>query len=247
MNSGVLGVFLVKSFALAKLAMPEDMASILLAKQDDDFDFTGDGRPGHRNGGGSRSDCPSVDLPLTALMPSANFGQTLATHPVLLFYSPYTPDQAPVGEFILQDENRNDMYRANITLADTPGIVSVTLPDTMPELVLNQEYRWYLNLYCDAEQASSPIFLQGWIQRISSTPTLEAQLVSMPDRAGFVYARNRIWFDAIASLAENRIENPTDSSLLADWNALLNARGVNLNLPDSLPFAGPAILTEELD
>lgn len=211
------------------------------------IDFSGEGRSGHRNGGGSRSDCPSVDSPLTALMPSSNFGKAISTHPQIWFYIPYTPEQAPTGEFILQDRDRNDVYRASITLPNALGLVSITLPDTAPELALNQDYRWYFNLYCDADKASSPIFVQGWVQRVSSTPQLETQLANSPEHRDWAYAENGIWFDAISSLAKKRMANPTDSNLIADWNALLNAEGVNLDLPDSLPFVGPIILTEDLD
>ncbi len=246
-NFGVLSISFVEPFPSSASAIAEDTNGILLTTQQNNFDFSGDGRPGHRNGGGSRSDCPSIDLPLTALMPSSNFGQVIATHPEFWLYVPYTPEQAPVGEFVIQDADRNDIYRANITLPDTPGLTSVALPTTVPELTLNQDYRWYFNLYCDENKESSPVFVQGWIQRIGTTPSLETQLANAPERVDLVYAENQVWFDAIASLAENRMTNPTDSNLIADWNALLNAKGVNLNLPDSLPFAGPVILTEDLD
>lgn len=217
----------------------------LMAQSDgDDFDFSGDGRSGHRNGGGSRSDCPSVDAPLTALMPASNWGATVAASPEFWVYVPYTPEQVPVGEFVLQDADRNDLYRAAFQLPETPGLVAITLPETAPELPLEQSHRWYVSLYCDADQASSPVFVQGWVERKRAVAGLEAQLAAADRPAYRVYAENGLWFDAIATLAEQRQE-PVSPSLAADWEQLLSANGVDLDLPDNLPFSGPVRWLED--
>lgn len=226
---------------------PASPSGRLTAQQSDVPDFSGEGRSGHRTGGGSRSDCPSVDVPLTALVPQSNIGDTITSYPTFWIYVPYTANQAPIGEFSLQDQERNDVYRAEFTLPAKPGLVSLTLPDTVSALPLNQDYRWYFNLYCSADKASSPIFVQGWVQRIAPTPLLEEQLADTPERPDIAYANNRVWFDAIAILANLRMASPDDEDLAEDWNALLNATGVNLDLPYSMPFVGSVNLEETAD
>lgn len=242
----ILGLLLVSPAAQANPFKPNIQAEnpIQHATQPNNFDFSGDGRSGQRTGGGSRSNCPSVKVPLTALMPSSNSGNTISSHPSFWIYVPYIPKETPIGEFVLQDKSREDVYRADFTPLNTPGLVSVTLPHSLPELNLNQEYRWYFNLYCDADKSSSPVFVQGWVKRVSSNPSIEAQLINNPKASHLVYANHQIWWDALATLAELRMANPTDSNLAQDWNALLNAKGVQLELPSSLPFSGPVKLSE---
>ncbi|NEO47950.1 MAG: DUF928 domain-containing protein, partial [Moorea sp. SIO4A3] len=88
------------------------------------------GVPGKRKAAASRGQCPKVKEPLTALVPATPsmasdgqipltvghatgtesvFGLTVVSHPTFWFYVPYalTPD-LPL-EFVLQDENHNEI------------------------------------------------------------------------------------------------------------------------------------------
>ncbi|MEQ8964087.1 MAG: DUF928 domain-containing protein, partial [Coleofasciculus sp. C2-GNP5-27] len=113
------------------LSIPGQLMPYVFAQENDDnIDFQSDGRSGNRTGGGSRSKCPPMDFPLTALVPESNWGRTLKAHPTLWFYVPYSPKQAPVGEFVLQDEAGNDVYRLPFQLSQTPGLVRLSIPDT---------------------------------------------------------------------------------------------------------------------
>ncbi|NEQ29000.1 MAG: DUF928 domain-containing protein [Microcoleus sp. SIO2G3] len=220
------------------------MMSLQLAQQNSSgTDFSGDGRSGNRAGGGSRSDCPQMNPSLTALMTISNSGTTVAERPTFWFYVPYSPEQVPVGEFVLQDENRKDIYRIPFTLPDTPGFISFKIPSNRSPLDIGKQYRWYFNLYCDRQQSSSPIFVQGWVQRIALTPEIERQLKAAKPREDEVYAANRIWFDAIAHLADLRRTNPTDAALDRGWINLLSAKGVDLALPNQTPIVGGVTLS----
>ena len=204
-------------------------------------DFTGTGRPGRQTAGDSRDSCPMVSQRLTALMPTSHWGKTVTERPTFWFYVPYSAQQVPVGEFVLQDENRQDAYRVPFTLPQTPGFVSFTLPASAA-LRNEQWYRWYFKVYCHSDQNSSPIFVQGWIQKIASDPMLQSQLKSEALRDDVVYATQGIWYDAIAHLAELRLNNPQSTALAADWHQLLQAQGVDLLLP-----AAPLVGSVELD
>ena len=203
-----------------------------------ELDFSGTGRPGRQTAGESRGECPPVNPNLTALIPTSNWGKTLSDRPTFWFYLPYSPQQIPVGEFVLQDENRNDIYRTSFTLTKSQGYASISIPQQEAPLEVGKWYRWYFKLYCKQQKISSPIFVQGWVQRVASDPTLEHQLNAAAPREDLVYATNQIWYDAVDHLAKKRLENPTSVELENDWNQLMSAKGVSLELPDSEPMVG---------
>lgn len=200
------------------------------------LDFSGDGRPGRRAGGGSRSSCPSTQIPLTALIPAKNIGTTVSDRPSLWFYVPYAPQQATSGEFVLQDKQENDVYRQTFNLSQTPGLVSFKLPQSAPPLAINQSYRWYFKLYCD-DSLTTANFVEGWIARTPLPPDLETRLKSEQSPAYLEYGSNSIWFDSLDSLAQLRLkkDNP---QLQNDWNKLLGAEGVKLDRLSDQPLLG---------
>lgn len=222
-------------FAFLRLRIPIPISPT--AQSQAEPDFSGAGRPGRQTSGESRSNCPATNTPLTALMPVSNWGTTTAEHPTFWFYVPYTPQQASIGEFVLQNELRQDIARIPFTLPKTPGFMSFALPASQTPLTVDKWYRWYFKLYCDRQKSSSPIFVQGWVQRIALTPDLEEQL-QQSNRKDLVYRDRQIWYDAIAHLANLRLANPSDPKLVEDWNRLLKAKGVELNLPNSTLLSG---------
>jgi hypothetical protein len=204
-------------------------------------DFSGDGRPGRRIGGGSRNPCPSVNFPLTALMPETNSGKTIAAHPTFSFYVPYSLQQISLGEFVLQEVEGNDVYRLEFALPKKPGIVSLGVPATKTPLEKNKLYRWYFKLYCKSQESSTPIFVEGWVQRVATTSHLEKQLQAAEQEAYTVYAENDLWYDAIALLIELRQAYPSDARLDRAWVELLSSKGVNLQTLGREPIAGKLV------
>lgn len=212
-----------------------EFPSLIVASQDEP-DFSSTGRPGRQTSGESRGNCPTTTLPLTALMPTSNWGKTTRERPTFWFYVPYSPQEAPLGEFVLQDIERNDFARIPFILPQTPGLVSVTLSDDRSPLEIEKWYRWYFKLYCDRQKSSSPIFTQGWVQRISLTSELKEQMYK-----NIISTADRVWYDAIDELANRRLAQPNNAQILADWNRLLKAKGVEIELPNSEAIAGNVI------
>ncbi len=206
-------------------------------------DFSGDGRPGDRTGGGSRTPCPRINVPFTtALIPTNNLGKTVVERPTFWFYVPYSPQAAPAGEFVLQEEDGNEVYRTAFTLPETPGLVSFSTPLAVEPLKINKLYRWYFKLYCEAQRSSTPVFVEGWVQRVERTPALERQLQSAKSREDIVYAANGIWYDALNHLAQLRFNNPSNSILVDDWTNLLMLKGVSLERFSRGSIVGEVIL-----
>ena len=203
------------------------------------------GRPGRKGGTGSRGDCFALGMPLTALVPTSNLGLTVNSNPTFWFYVPYKPDDALSGEFSLQDEQNNEVYRTPFTLPGTPGIVSISLPSTKAPLEIGKRYRWYFKIYCplqESSEPSTPAFVQGWVQRVSLNdinPNLESQLKAgkTPLERIALYAENGIWHEALTGLAELRRTSPRDVTLDDDWADLLRSVGLERLVQE--PLTGP--------
>ncbi|HAX80575.1 MAG TPA: hypothetical protein DCY88_33255 [Cyanobacteria bacterium UBA11372] len=206
-------------------------------------DFSGDGRSGRRTGGGSRSPCISKEPPLTALSPINNSGKTVLEHPTFWFYVPYSAQEAPQGEFVLQEEGGKDIYRIGFTLPGKPGFVSVSIPPTQPVLEINKWYRWYFKIYCEPQQSSAPNFVEGWVQRVELTKALQSQLQQATPRKYAAYAANLIWYDAIDDLAKLRLVQPSNTTLDNDWDNLLKSREIDLQGISREPIVGSVILS----
>lgn len=187
-----------------------------------------DGAPAGTAGGASRGGCPSdpKEKPfLTALIPATGKVLTVAERPTLFFYIPKTSARK-VG-FSLKDETENDVYQTDLAITGNPGIVSVSLPPSAPALEIGKTYNWYFSMLCNSSDFSGNLVVNGSLQRteISSTLAKAQELTSPLERAAF-YAKNGIWLEALANLAEARRKQPDDSKIAEQWTELLKSAGL---------------------
>lgn len=200
------------------------------------------GEPGQRSEAGSRG-CEDMNQPLTsshkqltALVPVYSnselvLGATIAPTPTFWFYIPYQPPFP--ASFVLRDKDGNLVYQTDVTLPETPGLVSLSLPRAVAPLLIGKRYRWFLKIYCKAQEP--PAFVEGWIQRNSLNPVLKSQLEkATPRERVALYAANGIWFEALNTASELHRRDPKDTS----WAALLQAVGLNdfVNEPLNSPL-----------
>ena len=195
-----------------------------------------EGRPTRRRGAGTRDNCPAAEIPLTALIPENKVSKVVEANPKFWFFIPYQSGKIPQGEFVLQDEDHNDVYRTNISVDKGKGIVSISL-DSGKSLEKNKIYQWYFKLYCKDsgdsgssynKKSSTPIYVRGWIQRVALKTN--NQSVLNPAICGrqcvALYAENGIWYSALNELAKLRQANPKNRILAEDWSQLLNDIGL---------------------
>jgi Domain of Unknown Function (DUF928) len=206
--------------------------NIVIRFQQREQDGASNGRPSGRKGTGSRSNsCPVMKTPITALIPFNSLGLTVDKSPTLWFFIPYQPGQISSGEFSLQDEENNDVYRTPLTLPEKPGIVSFTIPREV-SLEPNKEYKWFLKMYC--RDAANPKFTKlsdfvyGLVKWVSLTPALENRLknATVPRERISLYAENGIWYSALTDLAKLRLAQPNNPILNQDWANLLQDVGL---------------------
>ncbi|WP_392535734.1 DUF928 domain-containing protein [Nostoc sp. C117] len=187
--------------------------------------------PGGRvRGGATRGGACLPAKELTALTPFNEeadgvinvWAQTTLERPSWFFYVPCTKDQVDLVEFVLQDEDSNEIFKQTIALPDKPGVMRVSLPSTAPALALNKRYRWFFKINYDPQKNSPWTYVEGVIQRVNlSQATVKELETAEPLKRCAIYSQNGIWYEAIATLAQLRQKNPQDTGLQAQWENLV--------------------------
>lgn len=193
------------------------------------------GAPGETQDAGSRPACPTSDIPFTAIAPSTNWGETIASHPTFWLYLPYA---ASAVELTLSDEgNHQEMiYHTTFQTATAAGIGQFSLPEDAPALEPDRLYRWQFTFVCAAE-TQSHFQVTGVIVRRSPTAQLTQQLqTASPKEQIALLASEGFWYDALDQLNQLRRLNPADETLESDWESLLQHPAVGLEDLLSVPL-----------
>ncbi|MCT7985239.1 DUF928 domain-containing protein [Laspinema sp. A4] len=200
-------------------------------------------------GGGTRGgrceadhDENRTDPFLMVLMPNLksepqNFGTTVSETPEFMVYIPQTV--ARQAEFVLKDEEDNDIYRTTFAISGEEAIARLTLPSDEIKLESGINYSWYFSLICNPQDFSKNTETHGWTQRVQLNPNLMTTLEAAdPLTRSQLYAENGIWHEAIAILAQLRQEQPTDPILAQTWQNLLESANLLeiATLPNEVPI-----------
>jgi hypothetical protein len=107
------------------------------------------------------------------------------------------------------------------------GVVSVSLDsdDNSPALEVGKNYQWYFTIKCNAKNyTTDEVLVSGWINRTALAPNVKTELDRSPDPAKLsIFAQQGLWYDYLATLAQLRMESPSDASLAHEWSAVLNS------------------------
>ena len=188
-------------------------------------------KPKTSTGGASRSigqcidQAENSDLPLAPLIPASAKGLTVASHPTVLAYLPET--SADRVFFSWRDENGNEHYQTILPIDNQRGIISLTLPEDAPPLVIGKNYQWALVVMCDGRlQPDSPM-IEGEIQRVQITPTLGDRLQNASAlETAAIYGKAGIWYETVATLAELKTTQSHNPDLISNWQELLTSVGL---------------------
>jgi hypothetical protein len=197
------------------------------------------GKPGKQEGAGTRGPCDTIDtvsddplfdklialVPATKSQSSSNpidkdatdvWGKTIAERPELLFYIPAAATKAKLAEFELEN-----LSKTAIALPKTPGIISIL----SPSLQAGGWYHWSLSVYCDPQKSPQSNFtVDGWIERVKlDSATTNELKTATPENQVVIYAREGIWFEAIAQLAKLQSSAVKDAAIA--WEKLLKYIG----------------------
>jgi len=188
------------------------------------------GAPGEREAAATRDSCPphQPKPPLTALIPATNVGLTTSDRPTFWFYVPYPPTLQPPVEFVLYGTDNNEIYKTTFRLQNTPGIVSLNLPKTVPPLESGKRYSWRFSFLCNSAKPDEIRSVKGWVKRDTPNPKLQRQLeAATPHDRIALYAANGFWYDTLSAIAQLIRTYPQDSALSADWASVLQSVGLD--------------------
>ncbi|MCP6760161.1 MAG: DUF928 domain-containing protein [Fischerella sp. CENA71] len=203
------------------------------------------GTPPAKEGTGSRGNCIyKEDMPpLTRVVGDSQLKLTTKGYPTFWVYLPYTSQEATNGEFSLQDGD-SEIFRIRFQLPAKSGIVGISLPSTIPALVVGKEYRWYFDINCSASVFSgdspTPASVTGLVQRISISAELERELktAKTPLEQIVAYAKHGIWYETVTELAQLRLQEPNNSTFKKVWIELLTTENIGLKKVSQEPIVG---------
>jgi hypothetical protein len=180
----------------------------------------------------SRGQCFNTGAKLVALAPQfvqkglnnggideqSVWGQTTMEYPTVWFFVPFT-DRSTQLEFFLQNRSKDVIYQSIVQTPAKDGIIGVKIPRSQKLFDLSKHYRWTLKATVSCG-GSSPEkkFVNGWIQRVSLPAGIDMSI--NPTQ---VYVDRGIWYDAVTSLAQQRLQEPNNDQLKQDWKDLLGA------------------------
>jgi len=194
---------------------------LIQPKEDIEFRYSlPNGGPGFVRG--KCGDLPQVNF--TALVPENKIGRTVSDYPTFFFYLPQP--NAELAEFILEDENGNQIYEQALTIKNLSGVIGVSIPanTNLPPLEVGKNYIWKFSLVCDPEDRASDKLESGVVRRVELSADILGELEKADPRGKtFIYAENGIWQEALSNLAVARRANPNDPVLKTDWESLLDS------------------------
>lgn len=187
---------------------------------------------GRQRGGARRDRCPYVPDPLIAIVPfdkdnNLFVEKTISDRPTFWFYVPYLPTARRKAEFVIVDENEEDVYVATFPLSRQSGIVSLQLPETAPPLKEGKKYQWVFSVICNPLNRSGDATVNGWLEKVPVSESLSAKLkTAKPEELVAVYANEGLWNESITSLASFGKANTQNEDFRSSWVALQKQIGL---------------------
>lgn len=186
---------------------------------------------------GRRGSCSgSEKAKFITLAPQSHVGQTVSTRPRFAWFVPhaqslplefylyeYRPDANPATK----SPQKRQIFKT--TLQSAPGVMSLQLPDSEPELEIGSRYQWQVVLLCDPNHPSRAVVANAEIEVVPLPWTLNAALTGVSDRLlrADLYAESGIWYNALSEAlqAEGTAAKALQRSLIEDLAQIEQAEG----------------------
>lgn len=144
--------------------------------------------------------------------------KTAADRPTFFVYLP--PLANTTAQFTLQNEARNkQLYSVEFDLTGKPGVVGISLPNSVPALEVGQKYFWQVAVACDPDDLSNMAIVSSWVERVKLPTTSAGNRLA-------TLAEQGIWQDVLTAVALQRYNNPSDRTATEDWAALMEDAGL---------------------
>ncbi|NJN13119.1 MAG: DUF928 domain-containing protein [Richelia sp. RM1_1_1] len=192
--------------------------------------YTGIGT-GRRVSGATRGYCfqkesEQARKSIVPLIPSDADGvTTTAEYPSLLFYVPQIPEAKALELVVRDDKTFELLQKIPLQPNKQSGIVRANLTSkTGKPLALNKKYTWVFSVICNDNSRDTDRTLQGSVQRNQPTEDLKLDLetAALQEQVE-IYAKNKLWENALRTLADLRRQNPNDAEIKQYWQDLLKS------------------------
>lgn len=138
---------------------------------------------------------------LTALAPYSHIGQTVSTHPTFAWYVP-DAQSYPLELRLYQYDISGDTKIQTIKLQSYPGVMTWSIPEEQPGLLVGQRYRWQVVILCNPNRPSNALVTEADIEVVAMPSALANALSTTGDRLirANLYAELGLWYDALGKL-----------------------------------------------
>jgi hypothetical protein len=170
---------------------------------------------------GSRGGCSRVSkVTLTALAPQKYIGQTVSTRPTFAWFVP--DSQSYKMEFALYEYTSGDKKELlkKVELDSKPGIMKLSLPESVPDLTVGKTYFWQVAVLCNENSPSADLRASAELEIIPLRTDVQRLLdtVKEPLQRADIYANSGLWYEALneALKADNTPQSRTTISTLLE-------------------------------
>ncbi|BAZ69928.1 MAG: DUF928 domain-containing protein [Pelatocladus maniniholoensis HA4357-MV3] len=197
-------VFNPKVLTICALTIPFSFSQVTLAA----YKPPPDQKPpsGYTESSGTRGRCKASDADsLTLLAPVTHIGQTTSTHPTFAWF--VSNHQRVLLEFSIYELSSNEQLKLTYKsrLQSSPGIMKVSVPETLPGLALGKNYLWQVEILCDFNHPSRNLLATADIAIVPIPGSLQDALYRKRDRTqrASLYAEAGMWYDALGEALAN--------------------------------------------
>ena len=154
-------------------------------------------------------------------------GLTIHAQPSLYWFLSKKTDR-PVEFTLIDPKAVQPIVRTILSNLHEVGVQEFSLAEHGVELKPGVQYEWAVSLVNDPRRRSRDVVSSGTISRIVPAANMNNLIERLPEtaRAGF-YARNGLWYDAIAAVSRAIARHPDDRSLREERASLLRQVGLS--------------------
>ncbi|MEP0919075.1 DUF928 domain-containing protein [Leptolyngbya sp. DQ-M1] len=223
---GTLSLVALQGVLPLDLPLPSPVSSLQLSPANAQYNPPKRPGFGSSEGTGTRGDKLRLcgerkTASFTTLAPTNHIGETISSRPTLFWY---LSSRQTVELKLMQPGVQKPVFVTTVQV-DKPGIVSLELPKTAPELVPEKVYRWSIAVVC--EDGTKDALRMALIRRVALIPEVKQRLaIAQSDQErGQVYAAQDLWYDAVTMFSKAATANPKDRTAPDKLLSLLDQVG----------------------
>ncbi|OKH38051.1 hypothetical protein NIES2119_10835 [[Phormidium ambiguum] IAM M-71] len=171
---------------------------------------------------------------LIALAPQQYIGQTVSLRPTFTWFVP--DSQSYKMEFALYEytSGNNKKLLKKIELNSSPGIMKLSLPESIPDLMVGKTYFWQVAVLCNEGYPSSDLITRAELEVVPLPTNVKTSLDTVKDplQRSDIYANSGFWYDALseALTADNTPQSRATISTLLEELANFESAEVSREL-----------------